>query len=111
MADFDLLEAAANRISAHYKENARTVERGNEREKKRIEGMGRRGEECGEGGTRISQDKKVSFHGGMKGYFPNAKPGPKLWGGNAHSGFVSVNTATRIFYSSSCNFINFIPRC
>lgn len=57
MADFDPLEAAANRISAHYKENARTVERANEREKKRIEGKGRRGEECGEGGTRIGQDK------------------------------------------------------
>lgn len=28
-------------------------------------------------------------------------------GGNAHSGFVPVNTATRIFHSSVCNFINF----
>lgn len=69
------------------------------------------GEKSVEREGRESAKIKVSFHGGMKGYFPNAKPGPKLWGGNAHSGFVSVNTATRIFYSSSCNFINFIPRC
>lgn len=110
MADFDLLEAAANRISAHYKENARTVERGNEREKKRIEGKGRRGEECGEGGTRIGQDKSElsRWHERL---FSERETRAKIVGGNAHSGFVSVNTATRIFYSSSCNFINFIPRC